>query len=371
MVYDKAIDRGLEGVVACRTHISSIRDATLRYRGYKIEDLAQHCCFEDVVHLLWYGKLPTQEQKQIFQENISSHLQLSPEVIRVLITLPCRNNVHPMAWLRTAVSTLALIDLSADNTSLTQDKAYFLLAQVGLLVAAFDRLRNGQDIVPARSDQSLAWNFLYCLKGIEPDEDTVRIFDACLTLHADHELNCSSFATRVTTSSLSDLYSAVVSGIGTLKGPLHGGANEQVMKMLKTIGTVGRAEEWIKNAFEKKQKIMGFGHRVYKQGDPRAKILKKMSQALALKSHRNPWFELSTTIEDVVYREKQLYPNVDFYSASIYDSMGIPLDLFTPIFAVSRVSGWIAHILEQQAHNRIYRPRALYVGEIHDSFPSH
>ena len=369
--YDKAIDKGLEGVIACKTRISSIIDATLTYRGYKIEELTERCCFEDIIYLLWFNKLPSQAEKEELKQKIASHLEIHPDLIKLLKQLPYKN-VHPMAWLRSAVSLLALTDHSADNKDEAQlwNKSYALVAKTGLLVAAFERIRNGQDIVTPQSDQSLAWNFLYCLKGQEPDEEIVRIFDTCLILHADHELNCSSFAARVTTSSLSDVYSAIVTAIGTLKGPLHGGANEQVMRMLKSIGSVEKAKEWIEDALSHKKKIMGFGHRVYKNGDPRAKILKQMSKSLSektsIKDKNEPcWFEISETIEDIVRERKGLLPNVDFYSASVYYSMGIPLDLYTPIFAFSRTSGWLAHILEQYSNNRIYRPRALYIGNVH------
>ena len=369
--YDKAIDKGLEGVITCKTRISSIIDATLTYRGYKIEDLVKRYCFEEIIYLLWFNKIPSQAEQEQLKQKIASNLKLDSNLVKLLKQLP-HKNVHPMAWLRSAVSLLALTDQNADNKDEVSlwDKAYALVTKTGLLVAAFERIRNGQDIITPRTNQSLAWNFLYCLKGQEPDEDIVRIFDVCLILHADHELNCSSFAARVTTSSLSDVYSAVVSAIGTLKGPLHGGANEQVMRMLKSIGTIEKAKEWIAEALAQKKKIMGFGHRVYKNGDPRAKILKQMSKSLSekasMKDKNEPsWFKISETIEDIVRERKGLLPNVDFYSASVYYSMGIPLDLYTPIFAFSRMSGWLAHILEQYANNRIYRPRALYVGEVH------
>ena len=369
--YDKAIDKGLEGVITCKTRISSIIDATLTYRGYKIEDLVKRYCFEEIIYLLWFNKIPSQAEQEQLKQKIASNLKLDPNLVKLLKQFP-HKNVHPMAWLRSAVSLLALTDQNADNKDEVSlwNKAYALVTKTGLLVAAFERIRNGQDIITPRPNQSLAWNFLYCLKGQEPDEDIVRIFDVCLILHADHELNCSSFAARVTTSSLSDVYSAVVSAIGTLKGPLHGGANEQVMRMLKSIGTIEKAKEWIAEALAHKKKIMGFGHRVYKNGDPRAKILKQMSKSLSekisMKDKNEPsWFKISETIEDIVRERKGLLPNVDFYSASVYYSMGIPLDLYTPIFAFSRMSGWLAHILEQYANNRIYRPRALYVGEVH------
>ena len=255
-----------------------------------------------------------------------------------------------------------------NNTNATDDKsreevAINLTAKLGPLVALFERVRQGKDVIPGNPEKGVAWNFLYALTGEEPDADTVKVFDTCLILHADHELNCSAFASRVTASSLSDVYSAVVSGIGALKGPLHGGANEQVMRTLKTIGSVEKAEEWIKNALANKEKVMGFGHRVYKNGDPRAKILRGMSELLTKKSGHPEWYEMSKVIDDTVQNEKGLLPNVDFYSATVYYSMGIPLDLYTPIFAVSRVSGWLAHIFEQYSNNRIYRPRGEWNGE--------
>ena len=364
--YDKAVDRGLEGVVACTTHISSIIDSTLAYRGHKIEDLAKSYTFEEVIYLLWYSQLPSIEEKKQFKEKISTYMQISPDFITLLKQLPYKG-VHPMAWLRSAVSLLALMDSHADNRSEDHlwNTAYLLVAQIGLLVATLERIRNGHEVISAQPHQSLAWNFLYTLKGEEPDQAMVDIFDKCLILHADHELNCSSFAARVTASSLSDIYSAIVTAIGTLKGPLHGGANEQVMRMLKSVESSEEAKKWIKDALSQKKKIMGFGHRVYKHGDPRAKILKKMSQKLSqeiLSNGEPPWFEISETIESIVSKEKGLLPNVDFYSASVYYYMKIPLDLYTPIFAFARMSGWLAHILEQYTNNRLYRPRAIYKG---------
>jgi citrate synthase len=227
----------------------------------------------------------------------------------------------------------------------------------------FDRNRNGKDFVKPDPSMSLAWNFLYQLKGEKPDSGMAKDFDTCLILHADHELNCSAFASRVTASSLSDIYSAVTSAISALKGPLHGGANEQVMLMLKEIGSMEAAKTWIKDALAGKKKVMGFGHRVYKNGDPRAKILAQLSQRLTAKMGQGHWFEMSKEIDDVMQREKGLLPNVDFYSATVYYAMGIPIDIYTPIFAVSRVSGWLAHIFEQYSKNRIYRPRGQWIGK--------
>lgn len=363
-IYEGAIDKGLEGVVACHTAISSIVGATLNFRGYTIEDLAQHSTYEEVVFLLWNARLPNEKELNQLKSDFSAEMTLSPEYIKVLKSIPAKD-VHPMAWLRTAISLLAHWDPSANENSAPANlkKAVKLTAKIGTLVTAFEQIRNGKEPVAPIKDKSIAWNFLYMLKGQEPDAEIVKSFDVCLILHADHELNCSAFATRVTTSSLSDLYSSIVSAIGALKGPLHGGANEQVMLMLKQIGSTQKAREWIKNALANKEKVMGFGHRVYKNGDPRALILRKMSETLTKKMGQPYWYEMSSLIDDTVQSEKGLLPNVDFYSATVYYSMGIPIDLFTPIFAVSRVSGWIAHAFEQYANNRIYRPRGMWTGK--------
>lgn len=362
-VYSGAVDRGLEGVVACNTKISSIIDVTLCYRGYTIEDLAANSTFEETVFLLWNNRLPKGPELESLRAELGKTMALDPQLVSVLKSLPTKD-VHPMAWLRTAVSTLALWDNKADDMSETdvKRKAVLLTAKVGALVAAFERFRTGQPVVQPNPSKSVAWNFLYMLTGKEPDADYVKVFDTCLILHADHELNCSAFAARVTSSSLSDIYSAIVSAIGALKGPLHGGANEQVMRMLLKIGNVENARKWVKEALANKEKVMGFGHRVYKNGDPRAKILRSMSESLTKKNGEPHWYQMSVLIDDTVQGEKGLLPNVDFYSATVYYSMKIPIDLFTPIFAVSRMSGWLAHILEQWTNNRIYRPRGEYTG---------
>ncbi len=365
-VFEGALDRGLEGVVACSTGISSIVDSVLTYRGFKIEDLAEHSSFEETVFLLWNNALPTSLELTEFQKKLRSYQVISKPLLERLKGLPTEN-VHPMSWLRTAVSMVGLFDSMGDDISIKgqKDKAFQLTALMGALVMAFERIRRGQDVISAQPDKSIAWNFLYQLKGETPDEEMVKVFDTCLVLHADHELNCSTFASRVTSSSLSDVYSAVVSAIGTLKGPLHGGANEQVMRMLKKIGTVDAAKKWVTEALAQKKKIMGMGHRVYKNGDPRAKILRKMSESLTQKVGQSHYYEMSALIDKTVREEKGLLPNVDFYSATVYYSMGIPIDLYTPIFATSRISGWLAHIMEQYANNRIYRPRAQFVEKTH------
>ncbi|MCB0365979.1 MAG: citrate synthase [Bdellovibrionaceae bacterium] len=362
-VYAGAVDRGLEGVIACTTAISSIVDTTLCFRGYTIEDLAENSNFEEVVFLLWNNRLPKADELASFCAELSKDMGLDAELVKQLQALPTKD-VHPMAWLRTGCSMLALWDKEAQGETEQAQKnvAMRLTARMGTLVALFERTRQGKAYVAPKADKSLAWNFLYMMTGEEPDADTVRVFDVCLILHADHELNCSAFSARVTSSSLSDIYSAVTSAIGALKGPLHGGANEQVMRMLKEIGTVDGATKWVREALDQKKKVMGFGHRVYKNGDPRAKILSGMSQMMTKKTNQAHWFEMSKVIHDTVEREKGLLPNVDFYSATVYYSLGIPLDLYTPIFAVSRVSGWLAHIFEQYANNRIYRPRGQWTG---------
>lgn len=363
-IYEGAIDKGLEGVVACSTGISSIVDATLCYRGYTIEDLAAHSSFEETVFLLWEDRLPNGSELETFKRDLSKQMALSDATIDFLKRLPTKG-IHPMAWLRTAVSSLALWDPQSQSADPKAQKqvAMRLTAQLGTLVALFDRHRNGKSPVAPKPDKGLAWNFLYMLSGEEPTDDMAKDFDTCLILHADHELNCSAFAARVTSSSLSDIYSAITSAISALKGPLHGGANEQVMLMLKDIGNMENAKEWIKDALNEKKKVMGFGHRVYKNGDPRAKILSQLSRKLTASAGQAQWYEMSKAIDDVMQNEKGLLPNVDFYSASVYYSMGIPIDIFTPIFAVSRVSGWLAHVFEQYSKNRIYRPRGQWIGK--------
>lgn len=363
-IYTGAVDKGLEGVVACTTAISFIVDATLTYRGYTIEDLAANSNFEETTFLLWEGRLPKADELASFRKTLGENMNLTPDQIKQLKMLPTKG-VHPMAWLRSAVSMLALWDMHAQSTdpAIQRKVALRLVAKMGPLVTLFARNRDGKEYVQPKADKSLAWNFMYQLKGEEPSPQMAKDFDTCLILHADHELNCSAFASRVTASSLSDIYSAVTSAVSALKGPLHGGANEQVMLMLKDIGNMDAAREWIKEALADKKKVMGFGHRVYKNGDPRAKILSAMSDRIGKQLGQPQWFEMSKAIDDVMQNEKHLLPNVDFYSASVYYCMGIPIDIYTPIFAVSRVSGWLAHIFEQYSKNRIYRPRGEWTGK--------
>lgn len=363
-IYEGALDKGLEGVVACTTKVSFIVGDHLNFRGYTIDDLAANSTFEEVTYLLWNDKLPNATELSTFSANLHKEMALSPEFIKVLKGIP--TNVHPMAWLRTAVSLMAHWDQDANDNSPEANarKSVRLTAKMGTLLCAFDAIRKGKEPVAPKTDKSIAWNMMYMLGGgAEPKTDHVKVMDTCLILHADHELNCSAFATRVTASSLSDLHSAIVSAIGALKGPLHGGANEQVILMLQKIGNMDKAQQFVKDALQAKEKVMGIGHRVYKNGDPRARILRGMSDKLTKDAGIHTMYEMSTLIDDTMYKEKGLMPNVDFYSATVYFAMGIPTDLFTPIFAASRISGWCAHAGEQYANNRIYRPRGKWAGK--------
>ncbi|WEG13906.1 citrate synthase [Pullulanibacillus sp. KACC 23026] len=355
--------KGLEGVVATTSGISSIIDGVLTYKGYDIDDLADHASFEEVVYLLWNDDLPNQQQLDAFKKELAGNAAVPAEVFEQIKAFPL-NTIHPMAVLRTAVSTLGVFDSEADvmDETANRRKAIRLQAQIATVVAGFARIRDGKDPVAPRTDLGYAANFLYMLFDREPNETEVEAFNKALVLHADHELNASTFTARVCVATLSDVYSGIVAAIGALKGPLHGGANEQVMKMLTEIGSVENVPSYLENAFANKEKIMGFGHRVYKNGDPRAKHLKEMSRQLTERSGEKKWYDMSIKINEIVTNEKGLLPNVDFYSASVYHSLGISHDLFTPIFAVSRMSGWLAHILEQYSNNRLIRPRAEYVG---------
>lgn len=355
---------GLEGIVAAQSSISDVNgeEGKLIYAGYDIHDLAQHATFEEVIYLLWNGKLPTASELGALKSQLNNEAGLPAEIIQLIRLLP--KTANPMDMLRTVVSALGLYDPDGPDNSLEANlrKAVRLTAKFPIIVTTFQRVRNGQEPVQPREGLSLAANFLYTLNGEQPDKIATRTMDVAFVLHADHELNASTFAARVTAATLSDMYSAIVSAIGTLKGPLHGGANEGVIKNLLEIGSVEGVEQWVKDALAKKKKIMGFGHRVYRTVDPRAIHLAEMSRQLGERTGETKWYEMSTKMEEVVKREKHLNANVDFYSASTYYALGIPTDLFTPIFACSRISGWTAHVLEQFRTNRLIRPRAEYVG---------
>ncbi|WP_100373738.1 citrate synthase [Bacillus sp. FJAT-45037] len=355
--------RGLEGIVATTSSVSSIIESVLTYQGYDIDDLADNASFEEVIYLLWNGRLPKEQELRSFTEELAGHAEIPQAIIEQMKSYPI-NEVHPMAALRTAISSLALFDENADvmENDANRLKALKIQAQIPTIVTAFSRVREGKEPVAPRKDLGFAANFLYMLNGEEPDEVAVNAFNKALVLHADHELNASTFTARVCVATLSDVYSGITAAIGALKGPLHGGANEAVMSMLMDIDEVENVEPYIRKALDNKEKIMGFGHRVYKNGDPRAKHLREMSKQLTTITGESKWYEMSLKVEDMVTGEKGLLPNVDFYSASVYHSLGIKHDLFTPIFAVSRASGWLAHILEQYSDNRLIRPRAEYVG---------
>ncbi|EJV66570.1 citrate synthase [Bacillus mycoides] len=361
--------RGLEGVVATTSSVSSIIDDTLTYVGYNIDDLAENATFEEVVYLLWHRKLPNEKELAEFSETVSEYYKVPGEILTYLKQVDLKI-AHPMSVLRTAISMLSLYDESAEIMDGKSNylKAVKLQAQVGTLIAAYARIRKGLDVVEPRKDLSLAANFLYMLNDREPNEVEIEAFDKALVLHADHELNASTFTARVCVATLSDVYSGITAAIGALKGPLHGGANENVMKMLTEIGEEENVESYIHNALQNKVKIMGFGHRVYEHGDPRAKHLREMSKRLCVLLGEDKWYNMSIKIEDIVTKEKGLPPNVDFYSASVYHCLGVDHDLFTPIFAISRMSGWLAHILEQYENNRLIRPRADYDGPTHQVY---
>ncbi|MWC28673.1 citrate synthase [Paenibacillus sp. MMS18-CY102] len=354
--------KGLEGIVATTSSISSIIDGVLTYRGINIDELAENATFEEVAYLLWFGKLPNQSELDGLIRQLGESAPVPTEVIEQLKLFP--KNSNSMAALRTAVSSLGLYDAEANEMSPEANvrKAIKLQAQLPTVIAALARIRQGKEPIQPKSGVSVAHNFLYMLSGEEPSEVSIKALDQALVLHADHELNASTFAARVTVATLSDIYSGVTSAIGALKGPLHGGANEAVMVMLEEIGSLANVESYITDKLANKVKIMGFGHRVYKDGDPRAKHLMKMSRELGKQQNNLELYEMSVKIEELVTGQKGLKPNVDFYSASVYTTLGIARDLFTPIFAISRLSGWTAHILEQYENNRLIRPRAEYTG---------
>jgi citrate synthase len=357
--------KGLEGIVAANSGICWIDgDAgVLAYRGIDIHELAEKSNFEETTYLLWHGKLPTKPELDEFSKKLASARTLHPEILTLLKSFP--KSATPMEVLRTAVSALSFYD--QDEKAVDHDsnirKSFDLTAQIPMLVAAFDRIRKGKDVVNPDPSLSHAANFLWLLNGEKPSETATRAFDVALILHADHELNASTFAARVIAATLSDVHSAITGAIGALKGPLHGGANEAVMRMLFAIDKAGTDPvEHVKGMLAEKKKVSGFGHRVYHTEDPRATHLRKMSEDLGKSAGKAKWFEMSRQIEVYIKGEKKLNANVDFYSASTYTTLGIDIDLFTPIFAVSRIAGWAAHVIEQLDDNRLIRPRAEYIG---------
>ena len=365
-VADNKPKGGLEDVVATTSAICYLDGdrGVLAYCGYDIHDLASSATFEEVCFLLWHRRLPTRAELGDLQSQFAAARALPEPILRLMKSLPPADGMDAM---RTIVSALAHYDRDLADTSPQGQyrKAVRLTAQAGTVVATWGRLQNGGGPIAPDPVMGQAANLLYMLKGDRPNATEIRALDIALTLHADHELNASTFAARVAAATLTDIYSAVVAGIGALKGPLHGGANAEVMKMLLDFGqtaTPERVEEAIRAKLARKEKIPGFGHRVYRTEDPRATHLRQMSRELGQREGNTAWFDMSQRIEALVKAEKKLNPNVDFYSASVYYALGIPIDLYTPIFAVSRMSGWTAHVLEQFANNRLIRPRADYTG---------
>jgi citrate synthase len=364
MVEVKGFKEGLEDVVAADSSICYIdgERGILSYRGIDIHDLAESSSFEEVCFLLWEGRLPRRDELEEMRRTIGAERALPPEMLELLSSIV--SHLIPMDVLRTMVSALAETDPDVRDMSppANRRKAIRLTGQIATIVAAYHRLRDGQPVVEADPSLGHAEDFLRMLDGVKPSREASRTFDVALILHADHELNASTFSARVTAATLSDIHSAITSAIGTLKGPLHGGANEAVIRMLLEIGSLDRVDDFVHAKLARKEKIMGFGHRVYHTEDPRATHLREMSKALAESSGETRLYDMSRRIEKIINEEKKLNSNVDFYSASVYYMLGIPPDLYTPIFAVSRVAGWTAHVLEQYEHNRLIRPRAEYIG---------
>ncbi|MEX1117468.1 MAG: citrate synthase [Terrimicrobiaceae bacterium] len=358
--------KGLEGIVANSTRLSDVlgQEGILIYAGYDINELAGKASYEEVVYLLWHGHLPNKTQLHELQRRLRQERELPEDIVDFLRNLP--RKASPMDVLRTAISMLGLYDDEADiegeAESANQRRAISITAKVGVIAAYFHRARLGLELPPIRKDLGEAAHFLYLLTGESPSEEAGRTLDVAFVLHADHGMNASTFTARVVVATLTDIYSAVTAAIGALKGPLHGGANEGVIHMLQEIGDEAGVEAWVTEQLAQKQKIMGIGHRVYKVLDPRAPHLRAMAAELSEKLGEPKWIRMSEKIAAIMKERKGLNANVDFYSATVYYSLGIPTDMFTPIFAIARTSGWTAHILEQLADNRLYRPLSEYVG---------
>ncbi len=358
------IAKGLEGIIANSTALSDVLGdiGQLIYAGYDIDELAGKVSFEEIVHLLWYGELPTVEQLATLKGRLQDSRELPKGVVDFLKAAP--KDANPMDVIRTAVSMLGLYDTNIDDNTIerNRERAISITARVGVIAGYYHCARQGKPLPPIRKDLTEAAHFLYLLNGEPPTQEAADTLDIAYVLHADHGMNASTFSARVTIATLSDMFSAITSAIGTLKGPLHGGANEGVIHMLEEIGTEANVDPWLEDALAKKKKIMGIGHRVYKVLDPRAPHLRNMAVKLTEQLGEPKWIRMSERIAQVMRERKGLNANVDFYSATVYYSLGIPTDMFTPIFAISRTAGWTAHVLEQLADNRLYRPLSEYVG---------
>jgi citrate synthase len=361
--------KGLEGVVAAETRISRVLgdEGRLTYAGYEIEDLAEHCSYEEVCHLLWHGSLPDRTALAALVARLHAAAPVGDPILEIVRMAP--RSAHPMAVLRTAISALGQYDPDGEDNSAEAGlrKAERLTAQAVTVSAAIARLRDGHNAVRPHPELGLAANFLYMLRGTVPDATEARTMDVAFVLHAEHGMNASTFAARVAAATMTDMHSAVVAALGTLKGPLHGGANEGVMRMLQQIGEPATADAWVRAAIARGERIMGFGHRVYRTLDPRAPLLKRMAEQLLDGRGDARWLRISEQVQSTMRelmdaRGKKIYPNVDFFSASVYVTLGIPLALFTNVFACARMPGWTAHIIEQQTNNRLIRPDADYTG---------
>jgi citrate synthase len=356
--------KGLEGIVANSTSLSDVlgQEGVLIYAGYDINEIAGNASFEETIHLLWHGELPNRAQLDTLSKKLRAARELPQPVVDFLRNAP--KNAGPMDVIRTAVSMLGLYDANPKDESpeANYNRSVSITAKMGVITAYFHRARKGLDLPPVRTDLGEAAHFLYLINGTEPSAEAARTLDVAYVLHADHGMNASTFSARVTIATLSDMYSAITSAIGTLKGPLHGGANEGVIHMLQEIGSEDKVDAWVETQLEQKKKIMGIGHRVYKVLDPRAPHLREMAIILSNQLGEPKWIRMSERIASIMKERKGLNANVDFYSATVYYSMGIPTDLFTPIFAIARAAGWTGHVMEQLADNRLYRPLSEYTG---------
>ncbi|MEM6885517.1 MAG: citrate synthase [Verrucomicrobiota bacterium] len=360
------IAKGLEGIVAAETELSDVRgqEGKLVYQGYNIDELAGNVTYEEVIYLLWHGQLPKSSELEKLKQELADERELPKGVVDFLQNAP--NDAVPMDVIRTAISMLGLYDSGDfgedEDKGINIRRAISVTAKIGVIAAYYHRAREGKELMPVRKDLSEAAHFLYLLNGEAPSQEAEDTLNMAYVLHADHGMNASTFSSRVTIATLSDMYSALTSAIGTLKGPLHGGANEGVIRMLQEIGDLDKVDDWVQEQLDQKRKIMGIGHRVYKVLDPRAPHLKRMAIELTAQLGEAKWIRMSERIAELMLEKKGLHANVDFYSATVYYSLGVPIDMFTPIFAISRTSGWTAHILEQLADNRLYRPQSEYVG---------
>ena len=361
-----SVSKGLEGIVAARTTLSDVRGdiGQLIYRGYDINELAGKVTYEEVVYLLHYGHLPNKKELSELKTQLASYRELPKGVVDIIKKMP--KDTPPMHAIRTGISALGCFDPDADDNSMdaAREKTLKLIAQIPIVTAYFHRHRQKKELLPSDPKLGEAANFLYLVDGEKPSQEKESTMDMCYVLHADHGMNASTFSARVTIATLSDVYSAITTAIGTLKGPLHGGANEGVIKMLQEIGTLEKVDAYVQECLAQKKKIMGIGHRVYKTLDPRAPHLKRMAQILSTKLGEPKWIQMSDRIAELMLKEKNLNANVDFYSATVYYSLGVPTDLFTPIFAIARTSGWTAHVIEQLADNRLIRPQSEYIGPV-------